>query len=77
MVGGVGVGFLELPHLLPAPDALSGLGHLHDVVLVADLVLFFGAQLGQQLGEEVTCLLLAHLFEIGHPVFVHLVAPLL
>src|ERR671916_284914 len=37
-------GLLQLPHLLSAPDALVGLGHLHDVVLVAQFVLFFGTR---------------------------------
>jgi len=48
MLGGVGL--LELAHLLPPPNALSGLGHLHRIVLVAYLVFLFWAEVRKQLG---------------------------
>src|SRR5215217_7266878 len=53
-------------------------GHLHHVVLwVAHVVFLFGAVVGKQLGEEVLCLLVVHLLEIGHPLLIHLAALLL
>src|ERR671912_1473239 len=62
-----GVGFLERPHVLPAPEALPGLGHLHHVVFwVARVVFLFGEVAGIQIGEELVRLLLVHLFEVGH-----------
>src|SRR5215204_5930137 len=70
-VGVVGERSLELPHVLPAPDTFSGLGHLHHVVVVARLVLRFGAQVGEQLGEELPGPLLVQLFQVGNPWRVH------
>src|SRR5215212_4575705 len=58
---GGGVGFLERPHVLPAPEALPGLGHLHHVVLwVAHVVFLFGDVAGIKVGKEAVRLLLVH-----------------
>jgi hypothetical protein len=47
--------------------------HLHYAVLVAHLVFRFGAKIGKKFGVEVTPLLLVQLFEIRHPLVIHLV----
>ena len=52
---------LQLPHFVSAPDAFPGLGHLHDVVLVTQVVLVFGAEVGAEIGEESVHLPLVHL----------------
>ena len=58
---------LQLPHFVSAPDAFPGLGHLHDVVLVTQVVLVFGAEVGVELGEESVHLPLVHLLQVGYP----------
>src|SRR5215212_5434280 len=68
-----GVGFLERSHVLPAAEALPGLGHLHHVVLgVTHVVFLLGDVAGIQVGKELVRLLLVHLFEVGHSLLVHL-----
>ena len=47
-------------------------GHLHYAVLVAYVELRFGAQIGEKFGEEVSHLVLVHLFQGGHPLPIHL-----
>jgi hypothetical protein len=70
------VGFLERSHVLPAPETLPGLGHLHHVVLgVTHVVFLFGDVAGIQVGKELVRLLLVHLLEVGDPLLIHLAAP--
>jgi hypothetical protein len=40
---------------------------------VAHLIFRFGAKIGKKFGEEVAHLLLVQLFEIRHPLVIHLV----
>jgi hypothetical protein len=57
-----GVGFLERPHVIPAAEALPGLGHLHHVVFwVAHVVFLFGDVAGIQIGKEAVRPPLVHL----------------
>jgi hypothetical protein len=67
------VGFLERPHVLPAAEALPGLGHLHHVVFwVTHVVFLFGDVAGIEVDKEAVCLLLVHLLEVGDPLLGHL-----